>query len=44
MNLKQILLVSLKKPANLPEILSPLKLKLINIVEGALLLQLLHLC
>ncbi len=36
MNLKQILLVSLKKPANLPETLSTLKLKLINIVEGAL--------
>ena len=36
MNLKQILLVSLKKPANLPETLSPLKFKLINVVEGAL--------
>ena len=35
MNFKQILLVSLKKPANLPETLSPLKLKLHTIVEGA---------
>ena len=35
MDLKQILLVSLKKPANLPETLSPLKLKLNSLIEGA---------
>ena len=35
MDLKQILLVSLKKPANLPEILSPLKLKFYTLIEGA---------
>ena len=33
MNLKQILLVSLKKPAYLPETLSPLKLKLNTIIH-----------
>ena len=35
MDLKQILLVSLKKPANLPETLSPLKLKFYTLIEGA---------
>ena len=35
MDLKQILLVSLKKPANLPETLSPLKLKFNTLIEGA---------
>ena len=35
MDLKQILLVSLKKPANLPETLSPLKLNFYTLIEGA---------
>ena len=35
MDLKQLLMISLRKPADLPDILRPLKLKLNSIVEGA---------
>lgn len=38
MDLKQLLLLSLTKPAELPQVLSPFKLKLTNIFEGALFL------
>ena len=36
MDLKQLLIISLRRPAELPDILSPVKLKLNTIVEGAL--------
>ena len=36
MDLKQLLIISLRRPAELPDILSPVKLKLNTVVEGAL--------
>jgi hypothetical protein len=36
MDLKQLLIISLRRPAELPDILSPIKFKLNTIVEGAL--------
>ena len=36
MDLKQLLIISLRRPAELPDILNPVKLKLNTIVEGAL--------
>ena len=36
MDLKQLLIISLRRPADLPDILSPVKFKLNTIVEGAL--------
>ena len=36
MELKELLIISLKRPAELPDILSPVKLKLNSIVEGTL--------
>ena len=36
MDLKQLLIISLRRPAELPDILSPIKLKLNTVVEGAL--------
>ena len=36
MDLKQLLIISLRRPAELPDILSPIKFKLNIIVEGAL--------
>ena len=38
MDLKQLLLISLTKPVELPKVLSPFRLKLTNIFEGALFL------
>ena len=35
MDLKQLLIISLRRPAELPDILSPVKLKLNTVVEGA---------